>query len=132
MSAIPTRTVEHATLALDRQLGQGGQGTVYLVTNKRINMDGGSGWDAVYKEYSAAVLPGLDACTLATIVNLLHERGREESSWLCEKAAWPAAVVERQGRTCGFLMRAVPDRFQFVLPGLAAGGAGSPRLAHVE
>ena len=132
MSPTRTRTVDHATLVLDRRLGQGGQGTVYLVTNKKISTDGGAGWDAVYKEYSAAVLPGLDAGALASMVNLLSERSREEGRWLCEKAAWPAAVVERQGHACGFLMRAVPDRFQFVLPGLAAGSAGSTRLANLE
>ncbi|MFD0574174.1 hypothetical protein ACFQ0T_39345 [Kitasatospora gansuensis] len=41
-------------------------------------------------------------------------------------------MVRRGGQTCGFLMRAVPDRFHFTLRTLAAGNQGSPRLATLE
>lgn len=128
-----TPHVEHGTLTLGHQLGQGGQGTVHEVTNKKINKSaGGGGWDVVYKEYSPTVLPGLDTAALREVVALPGELIPADSRWLCEKAAWPASVVECQGHTSGFLMRAVPDRFQFELRGLSSKGSGTKRLATLE
>ena len=132
MSPGPVRSVDHADLALGRQLGQGGQGTVYEVTNKRINEADHGGWAVVYKEYGPAVLPSLDPAALAAMVNLLAELRPHRARWLCEKTAWPAAVVERAGRPTGFLMRAVPDRFRFAFRSLTGGIAGTERLANLE
>ncbi|MFB7630104.1 DUF4189 domain-containing protein [Streptomyces sp. NPDC056149] len=131
MTADRTPTVDHATLTLGRQLGQGGQGTVYEVPHKKINQAHGDGWDVVYKEYRAEVLPQLDAAALAARVALLGELDATDGRWLCEKTAWPAAVVERGGNACGFLMRAVPDRFRFTLRSLH-GSSGTRRLANLE
>ncbi|MFJ5680231.1 hypothetical protein [Streptomyces sp. NPDC093097] len=127
-----TPSVQHGTLTLGRQLGHGGQGAVYEVPNKKINAADGGGWDVVYKEYSAAVLPDLDAAALASHVGLLGELSADEGRWLCDKTAWPAAVVERGGHACGFLMRAVPDRFRFTLWSLTERTAGTQRLANLE
>jgi len=127
-----TPTVDHDSLALGRQLGQGGQGSVHEVLNRRINESSGGGWEVVHKEYSAAVLPHLDAAALAAGVGLLGELSGAEGRWLCDRTAWPAAVVQRQGRTCGFLMRAVPDRFQFNLRTLTGVNGGPRRLANME
>ncbi|MFF4407596.1 hypothetical protein [Streptomyces sp. NPDC001404] len=124
--------VEHHTLALGRQLGRGGQGTVYEVTNKRINQADGGGWDVAYKEYTATVLPDLDAAALASQVDLLGELDAAEGRWLCDKTAWPAVVVEREGQACGFLMRAVPDRFRFAYQSLAGTTVQTRRLANLE
>lgn len=133
MTTPRVRPVDHSTLTLGRQLGQGGQGTVYQVANKKINEAlGGGGWDVVYKEYAAAVLPDLDADALASRVDLIGKLSAAEGRWLCEKTAWPAAVVERQSQTCGFLMRAVPDRFQFAFQSLTGTAAGTKRLANLE
>ncbi|WP_326798101.1 DUF4189 domain-containing protein [Streptomyces sp. NBC_01808] len=120
--------VDHRTLALGRRLGQGGQGTVHQVTNKKVNTSQGDGWDAVYKEYAPAVLPQLDVTALEALVGLTAAQGR----WLCERTAWPAAVVRQQGITCGFLMRAVPDRFMFTLQRLQGSTGTSRRLANME
>ncbi|MGP8304342.1 DUF4189 domain-containing protein [Streptomyces inhibens] len=130
----PQRTpaVAHDTLTLGRQLGQGGQGTVYQVPNKKINEADGGGWDVAYKEYGAAVLPDLDAAALASRVDLLGELSADDGRWLCDKTAWPAAVVERAGHACGFLMRAVPDRYQFTLRSLTGTTPGTQRLANLE
>ncbi|MGV4984314.1 hypothetical protein ACVB8X_04000 [Streptomyces sp. NRAIS4] len=124
--------VEHRTLSLGRQLGQGGQGTVYEVLNKKINEADGGGWDVAYKEYSAAVLPGLDATALAAQVGLLGELSAAEGRWLSDKTAWPAAVVERGGQVCGFLMRAIPDRFRFDYRSLGSTTTATRRLANLE
>ncbi|MFF1903422.1 hypothetical protein [Kitasatospora sp. NPDC058218] len=128
----PERTVDHATLVLDRLLGQGGQGVVHRVANRRINEADGDGWEVVYKEYTPALLPLLDARTLATMVGLLAELSGSEGRWLCEKTAWPAAVVRREGRTSGFLMRAAPDRFHFDFRSLSSTATATRRLANLE
>ncbi len=128
----PTSVVDHGQLTLGHQLGQGGQGTVYQVAKRKINKSDGGGWDVAYKEYSAAVLPQLDAAALAAQVDLLSELSGTEGRWLCDKTAWPAAVVERQGAACGFLMRAVPDRYQFTFQSLNAATPGTQRLANLE
>lgn len=78
------------------------------------------------------MLPQVDAAALAAAVALPGRLTGEQGRWLCEKTAWPAAVVRRDGQTCGFLMRAVPDRFRFTLRTLATGNQGSPRLASLE
>ncbi|WP_157982400.1 lipopolysaccharide kinase InaA family protein [Nocardiopsis sp. FIRDI 009] len=132
MSSTSAPVVEHGMLTLGRQLGQGGQGTVHQVTNKKINKAVGGGWGVAYKEYSPAVLPELDAAALAAQVDLPRTLSAEEGRWLCDKTAWPAAVVQRNGRTCGLLMRLVPDQFQFTFRSLAGTSGGTRRLANLE
>lgn len=134
MSATPASTpaVEYGALTLGRRLGQGGQGTVHEVTNKKINKSVGGGWEVAYKEYSATVLSELDAVALAAQVDLPRTLNAADSRWLCDRTAWPAAVVRRNGTTCGLLMRLVPDRFQFTLRSLAGPSAGDRRLANLE
>ncbi|MBO1419081.1 lipopolysaccharide kinase InaA family protein, partial [Streptomyces sp. FH025] len=131
MTAGRARTVEYASLALGRRLGQGGQGAVHQVLNRRIN-EAEDNWEVVYKEYGATVLPGLDGGALAAMVDLLDELNDAERRWLCEKTAWPAAVVRLQGLTSGFLMRAAPDRFHFRYRSLSDPTATTARLANLE
>ncbi|HWG22623.1 hypothetical protein [Actinospica sp.] len=131
MTATRTRTVHLAGLNLGDRLGQGGQGTVHHVTNRRIN-ETGEAWSVVYKEYNAAMQPKLDSAALGSLVALLDALDAAQGRWLCEKAAWPAAVVEESGQAQGFLMRAVPDRFRILVPGLTAKSSGARRLATVE
>lgn len=128
----PVDTVDHGTLVLDRRLGQGGQGVVHRVANRKINEVDGDGWDVAYKEYDPALLPGLDAGALAAMVDLLGTLSGSEGRWLCEKTAWPAAVVRREGRTSGFLMRAAPDRFRFDFLSLSSTATATRRLANLE
>ena len=133
MSTDPAAPVDVAALALGHQLGQGGQGSVHQVLNKRINESAAEGgWEVVYKEYSPSVLPQLDTAALDTAAALLGRLSGAEGRWLCESTAWPAAVVQRQGQACGFLMRAVPDRFHFTLQTLTNTNTGSRRLATME
>jgi len=131
VSAPRTPAVDHDTLSLGKQLGQGGQGTVHEVTNRKINEAAGDGWDVVYKEYSPAVLPALRADVLASRADLISELSAADGKWLCERTAWPAAVVQRHGHACGFLMRAVPERFRFAFQNLN-GATGAQRLANME
>ncbi|MFJ9950253.1 hypothetical protein [Kitasatospora sp. NPDC091207] len=128
----PAPTVDRGTLVLDRLLGQGGQGVVHRVANRRINEADGDGWEVVYKEYDPALLPVLDADALTAMVGLLGDLSGSEGRWLCEKTAWPAAVVRHEGRTSGFLMRAAPDRFHFDLRSLGNPAATTRRLANLE
>ena len=133
------RTVGRADLVLGEQLGQGGQGTVYRVVRSGSGavtvaaVTFGSG-ETVYKEYKAEVLPGLDASALAALVNFLGtaEPGGTDARWLSDKTAWPSALVDDGGSVRGFLMGAVPDRFQFDYMGLTSAHVGAKRLANLE
>lgn len=126
-----TPAVDRGMLTLGRRLGRGGQGSVHEVAHRKINKADGGGWDVVYKEYGADTLPHLDAAALASRVDLLARLTAADSRWLCETTAWPAAVVESRGHACGFLMRAVPERFGFDFRGLTA-TTGTRRLANLE
>ncbi|QYC40961.1 hypothetical protein Nocox_16740 [Nonomuraea coxensis DSM 45129] len=102
---------DRATLTLGRRLGQGGQGTVHEVLNRRVNGQ----WDVVYKEYDAGVLRSLDVAALTAMTDLVGRLPGWDAAWLCDKTAWPAELVETDGAVSGFLMRAVPQRYFFDL-----------------
>jgi hypothetical protein len=135
-------TVSRSALILGNRLGQGGQGTVYAVTNLMINKT----WGAVYKEYAPEVLPRLHPDALISMADLPASLPPADARWLAEKTAWPAGVVTAGttgtngagetagGQATGFLMRAVPDQFQFDVQtiGAAAPGAATRRLAGLE
>ncbi|NUR88450.1 MAG: hypothetical protein HOY71_30545, partial [Nonomuraea sp.] len=105
-----TRT-DRATLDLGQRFGQGGQGTVHEVRNRRINGQ----WDVAYKEYEPEVLDSLDVSALGAMADLVGQLPGWDAAWLCDKTAWPAELVESGGSVTGFLMRAVPQRFAFDL-----------------
>lgn len=132
MTSGSTRTVDHAGLTLGAVLGRGGQGTVYPVANRRINEAVDGGWEVVYKEYNPATLALLDAEALRAMVDLLGDLDAADARWLCDKTAWPVAVVERSGQVCGFLMRAVPDRFRFGMRALSGSTPPKTVLATAE
>lgn len=132
MSSSGTRTVDYADLTLGAVLGRGGQGIVYPVANRRINEAVNGGWEVVYKEYNPATLALLDADALRAMVDLLGDLDAADARWLCDKTAWPVAVVERSGQVCGFLMRAVPDRFRFGMRALSGSTPPKSVLATAE
>ncbi|MVU75942.1 hypothetical protein GPX89_01630 [Nocardia sp. ET3-3] len=132
MTSAQTRTVDRSALVLGKRLGQGGQGSVYEVTNRKFTVGPGPAWEVVFKEYDAALLPSLNAAALHAMVDLLFDMSATEGAWLCERAAWPAAVVEDQNQVCGFLMRAVPEAFRFDLRSLSGAASTSRRLANFE
>ncbi|MCK2218691.1 hypothetical protein MF672_033580 [Actinomadura sp. ATCC 31491] len=100
---------ERAELTLGRRLGQGRHGTVHEVPGRRVNGQ----WDVAYKEYDPSVRPRLDAAALGAMAGLVGRLPGWDAAWLCDKAAWPAELVESDGAVTGFLMRAIPRRFTF-------------------
>ncbi|MFG1942646.1 hypothetical protein [Nonomuraea sp. NPDC048826] len=108
-------TIERTALALGHRLGVGGQGTVHEVLDRKIN----SQWDVAYKEYDPAVLDDLDVGALTAMTELIGRLPGWDAAWLCDKTAWPAALVESDGAVTGFLMRSVPHRFSFDLRSLS-------------
>ncbi|MGW2278407.1 hypothetical protein [Streptomyces sp. NPDC001770] len=95
------------TLVKDHPLGQGGQGEVWAIKERKIN----NLWPIAYKEYSPASLREADFTALQKMVDFLPSLDRSTGRWLAEHSAWPAAIVEDSGRPRGFLMRQVPDAF---------------------
>ncbi|WP_214318170.1 hypothetical protein [Nonomuraea sediminis] len=102
---------DRATLTLGQRLGQGGQGTVHEVLNRKINGQ----WDVAFKEYDPGVLPNLDVAALTAMTDLIGRLPGWDAAWLCDKTAWPAELVEAEGSVTGFLMRSVPQRYAFDL-----------------
>ncbi|MFI9508814.1 hypothetical protein [Nocardia sp. NPDC052566] len=131
---LPNRShaVGYHSLEVGNQIGRGGQGSVYHVSNKKINNTDDAGWDVVFKEYNTTSLAQLDVVALTSMVALLRELSHSDGQWLCEKTAWPAAMVVRQERVCGIIMRVVPDRFRFTMHGLSATTRPNERLANLE
>jgi hypothetical protein len=127
----PPRVVTRASLKLDRRIGLGGQGSVHHVDNRRINA-ADEAWTVAYKEYNAIVLPALNGAALSSMVALPETLDGAEGRWLCEKTAWPAAVVEDRGRITGFLMREAPVRFRIRIPALTSHSLGTVRPATVD
>jgi hypothetical protein len=115
------RPVNVASLGARIVLGSGGQGTVYAVAGQRID----GSWPAAYKEFAAPV----NASALSAMVAFRDALPLDLARRIGEVAAWPATLVERDGRLCGFLMRRAPDQFE---TDLEFPSGRSRRLARVE
>ena len=106
-------------------LGSGGQGTVYAVLERLIN----DSWPAAYKEFEPSVRAAVNASALTAMVRLLDDLPADPANRLGEIAAWPATLVERDGRLSGFLMRLAPEEF---LTEVRFPSGRSRRLAKVQ
>lgn len=107
MNGYPAPEVDFDRLENLTELARGGQGKVHDAPRIRINQS----WPVVFKEYFPEVLARLDTSVLADMVGHIGRMDPNTARWLCDQAAWPAAVVRRQGQLCGFLMRRLPDEF---------------------
>jgi hypothetical protein len=87
------------------ELGTGGQGTVYA-TARRLG-DG----PAAYKEFAPPARAALNVPALQAMIRLRAELPAPVAGRLDEATAWPVAVVQRDGRVTGFLMRQAPAAF---------------------
>lgn len=101
--------IDRDALNIGERLGSGGQGVVYRILNRKIN----SRWDVAYKEYNPSIQEELDFEALRAMVELIPTLAGSTAEWLCNVAAWPAALVERNGRVSGFLMRTIPEEYHF-------------------
>jgi hypothetical protein len=113
--------VDARSLRLSGALGSGGQGTVYGVADRLVD----DRVPAVYKEFAAVA----DAGALLRVVRFRRDLSPADAQRLDDIAAWPAAVVQRDGRIAGFLMRRAPDPF---LIGLGMPSGPTQHLAQVQ
>jgi serine/threonine protein kinase len=129
MSTLAARVVfDAAELDLGRKLGEGGQGTVHEVRHTGIGTVGNRA-SVVCKEYREELLGQLNGEALHAMVARVNELTITEARWLSARAAWPSAVVTRDGRPVGFLMRSAPSEFTFEFKRLSARAGTATRLA---
>jgi serine/threonine protein kinase len=70
----------------------------------------------VFKEYRPDVLTEMDFEALAAMPALVEESmPYEDAERLISIAAWPCAIVERDGSPIGHVMPAIPDQFKMTL-----------------
>ncbi|MFI0943880.1 hypothetical protein [Streptomyces sp. NPDC021020] len=100
------------TFVREGSLGKGGQGEVWGVKERKINKE----WPVAYKQYTPGIRATADFTALQAMVDFVPALDPPVGRWLCERSAWPAAVVEDDRGPCGFLMRRVPDTFTLHLP----------------
>jgi serine/threonine protein kinase len=113
--------VDARSLRLSAALGAGGQGRVYAVESHRVDDQ----FPAVYKRFTTPA----DPRALLRVVRFRRRLNPLDAQRLDEIAAWPAAVVHRDGRTTGFLMRRAPEMF---LIGLGMPSGPTQHLAQVQ
>jgi DNA-binding helix-hairpin-helix protein with protein kinase domain len=90
---------------LGRQLGSGGQATVYLAPELTLPDVSGT---LVYKQYKGdQVSPN----GLRAIVGVRSRLDAGEQAKLDTVAAWPVRVVREAGRVCGVVMPLIADSF---------------------
>jgi eukaryotic-like serine/threonine-protein kinase len=117
-----------------REVGAGAQGRIFTAPAVLIDRR----FPAVYKEYHPHLRALLDGLALAGLIGLLDEVDEATGRWLCERAAWPAAVVTRDDSPSGYLMCQAPGGMTAaaeVLAGRAGrldAGAIRASLAEVE
>jgi hypothetical protein len=109
MNGAPAPRIERSALVLGSPLGKGGQGHVTQVSNIKLNKQ----WPAVVKQYSPEAKLALRLTALEAITAFPPTLAPRDGRWLYETTAWPSAIVEDNGKACGFLMRAVPSTFYF-------------------
>ncbi|MFC7534337.1 hypothetical protein [Actinoplanes sp. GCM10030250] len=110
MSDAPVLEVDLADLGPRTRLATGGQGTVFALAEEP---------GLVYKEYATRFVDDVDVATLNRFVRLAAGAGEdtgaagagEDTGALLGLAAWPTAIVRKEGVVRGFLMPRVPDHF---------------------
>ena len=107
--------VEEDALSFGDELGRGGQGSVFRVTNPENVM--------VYKMYRVT---GADGEALRRLVRFPASLPTADQDLLLRQTAWPLARVMHQGQVNGFLMQAIPERFY------GANAAGRMRERQVQ
>ena len=100
-------------LSIGRRLGTGGQGVVYELVGRLQGF--------VYKQYRRF----RSFVELADLVRFPSGLPGRTQTWLCERTAWPVAVVANDGHACGVVMPAASSRFY----GPTAAG---PRLRELQ
>lgn len=100
--------IERSSLVDLDEIGDGGQGKVYLV-RKRVVF----GQPAVFKEYSAKTLrgSGFNPQALNAMVEFLNGLSFVDGTDFISQAAWPAQIVLDNSRPCGFVMAKIPEDF---------------------
>ena len=108
--AVPV--IELSALQMGEKIGDGGEGEVYLVSNKPSD---------VFKVFKDSVRSELNEGGLAATIGLLDSMAPHDRAFITSRAVWPHTLVKDKGSFGGFLMPLLPSDY-FCLHG----GKGSP------
>jgi len=101
------KAIDVAQIGSLSKIGQGGQGIVYRAPTVRSTY----ARSMVYKEYKSVALVSLDVDALSAMPGFLEALPYADGARLISLAAWPCAIVEKGGKTTGFLMPSIPEEF---------------------
>lgn len=104
--------LQRSQLGALTKIGQGGQGIVYDAPGFRTKFTD----SMVFKEYKPEALRDMDFSALRAMPELVEESmSYDDAERLVSLAAWPCALVEKDGQPIGQVMPAIPDRFTMPL-----------------
>lgn len=102
------QVIQRDRLGALTKIGQGGQGVVYRAPNVKTKFAA----SMVYKEYKPQILAEIDFTALSAMPALVEQSlSYAQAERLISIAAWPCALVEDAGKSTGFVMPAIPERF---------------------
>ncbi|MCV7381100.1 hypothetical protein BST11_23115 [Mycobacterium alsense] len=102
------QVIQRDRLGVLTKIGQGGQGVVYAAPNVKTKFAA----SMVFKEYKSQTRADIDFTALAAMPALVEDSlSYREAERLVSIAAWPCALVEKDGTSMGFVMPAIPEDF---------------------
>ena len=90
--AVPV--IELSALQMGEKIGDGGEGEVYLVSNKPSD---------VFKVFKDSVRSELNEGGLAATIGLLDSMAPQDRAFITSRAVWPHTLVKDKGSFGGFL-----------------------------
>jgi hypothetical protein len=96
------RTVELSSLVKDQKIGDGGEGEVFSISNRRAD---------VFKSFKSAVSQELDEVGLISTIELMDVMSQSDRNFLSSRTVWPHTVVRDNGKFVGFLMPSLGQEY---------------------
>jgi eukaryotic-like serine/threonine-protein kinase len=122
------QVIERDLLGVLTKIGQGGQGVVYRAPNVKTKFAA----SMVFKEYKTQVLADIDFTALAAMPALVEDSMSDaQAERLISVAAWPCAIIEKNGVPTGFVMPTIGEEFFIPLTTVKGVSDNSAEFQHL-